>query len=97
MRTGEPQPRERPHERVEHAAPETSSVWTAHPPAILAAMSYAIFRQRQLDWEQRDDGSGRAVSRLSDAMTQSRADTWRDPVYGTPPEQAGADVFDDVP
>ena len=124
-------------------------------------MSYAIFRQPQLDWEQRDDGSGRAVSRLSDAMTQSRANIWRYPagargkrhadkaqeevfvvldgtltvdlgepperhelergnvlvvqpgtilqlrnaggeelvllIYGAPPEQAGADFFDDVP
>ena len=42
-------------------------------------MAFAIFRASELDWEPRDDGSGRAVSRLSDAMTQSRANIWRYP------------------
>jgi quercetin dioxygenase-like cupin family protein len=42
-------------------------------------MTSAIFRQRELEWEPRDDGSGRAVARLSDSMTQSRANLWRYP------------------
>ena len=42
-------------------------------------MGFAIFRRRELDWVPRDDGSGRAVARLSDAMTQSRANVWRYP------------------
>ena len=124
-------------------------------------MSFAIFRASELEWVERDDGSGRAAARLSDSMTQSRATVWRYPpgargkrhadkaqeevfvvlegtltvdlgepperhelerggvlvvqpgtilqlrnagdeelvlfIYGAPPEQAGADFFDDVP
>jgi len=124
-------------------------------------MGFAIFRQSEVYWEPRDDGSGRTVARLSDSMTQSRANIWRYPpgargkrhadkaqeevfvvldgtltvdfgepperhdlergsvvvvqpgtilqlrnagdeelvlfIYGAPPEQAGADFFDDVP
>jgi quercetin dioxygenase-like cupin family protein len=123
-------------------------------------VGYTIFRQPELEWEPRDDGSGRAVARLTDSMTQSRANIWRYPpgargrrhadkvqeevfvvldgtlsvdlgepperhelergsvlvvqpgtilqlrnagddelvlfIYGAPPEQAGADFFDDV-
>ena len=33
----------------------------------------------ELDWQDRDDGSGRRVARLSDAMTQARANLWRYP------------------
>ena len=42
-------------------------------------MGFTIFRASELDWEPRDDGSGRAVSRLSDSMMQSRANVWRYP------------------
>ena len=42
-------------------------------------MGHAIFRASTLDWEPRDDESGRTVARLSDALTQSRANIWRYP------------------
>lgn len=124
-------------------------------------MSFAIFRQSEIEWVPRDDGSGRTVARLSDSMTKSRANLWRYPpgargrrhadkvqeevfvvldgtltvdlgepperhelerggvlvvqpgtilqlrnagdeelvlfIYGAPPEQGGADFYDDVP
>ena len=47
--------------------------------AILRSMGFTIFHASELDWVPRDDGSGRAVSRLSDSMTQSRANVWRYP------------------
>jgi mannose-6-phosphate isomerase-like protein (cupin superfamily) len=123
-------------------------------------MAFTIFRQDAVEWESRDDGSGRTVARLSDSMTSSRANIWRYPpgargkrhadkaqeevfvvldgtltvdlgepperhelergsvlvvqpgtilqlrnagdeelvlfIYGAPPEQGGADFFDDV-
>ena len=42
-------------------------------------MSYSIFRQAELEWEPRDDGSGRAIAGLSEALTRSRANIWRYP------------------
>lgn len=47
-------------------------------------MSFTTFRASELEWEPRDDGSGRAVARLSDSLTQSRANVWRYPpgAYG---------------
>lgn len=124
-------------------------------------MAFTIFRQGEVEWEPRDDGSGRTVARLSDSMASSRANLWRYPpgargrrhadkaqeevfvvldgtltvdlgepperhelerggvlvvqpgtilqlrntgdeelvlfIYGAPPQQAGADFFDDVP
>jgi quercetin dioxygenase-like cupin family protein len=42
-------------------------------------MAFAIFRQDEVEWEPRDDGNGRTVARLSDAMTSSRANIWRYP------------------
>jgi quercetin dioxygenase-like cupin family protein len=42
-------------------------------------MSFTVFRASELEWEPRDDGSGRAIAGLSDAMTQSRANLWRYP------------------
>lgn len=42
-------------------------------------MGYAVFRQSEVDWEPRDDGSGRTIARLSDSLTQSRANIWRYP------------------
>jgi quercetin dioxygenase-like cupin family protein len=124
-------------------------------------MGFTIFRQPEVEWEPRDDASGRTIARLSDSMTRSRANIWRYPpgargrrhadkvqeevfvvldgtltvdlgepperhelergsilvvqpgqilqlrnagddelvlfIYGAPPEQAGADFFDNVP
>ena len=42
-------------------------------------MGFTIFRANELEWEPRDDGSGRTVARLSDSMTSSRANVWRYP------------------
>jgi quercetin dioxygenase-like cupin family protein len=42
-------------------------------------MSFTIFHTAELEWEPRDDGSGRAIAGLSDGMTQSRANVWRYP------------------
>lgn len=44
-----------------------------------AAMAYTVFRAAELGWVPRDDESGREVARLSDSMTQSRANVWRYP------------------
>jgi mannose-6-phosphate isomerase-like protein (cupin superfamily) len=46
---------------------------------ILGSMGFAIFHASDLEWESRDDGSGRTVARLSDSMTSSRANIWRYP------------------
>jgi mannose-6-phosphate isomerase-like protein (cupin superfamily) len=46
---------------------------------ILADVGHAIFRQAELEWEPRDDGSGRTVAALSDALGSSRANLWRYP------------------
>jgi mannose-6-phosphate isomerase-like protein (cupin superfamily) len=42
-------------------------------------VAYTIFRARDLDWAPRGDDSGREVARLSDSLTQSRANLWRYP------------------
>jgi mannose-6-phosphate isomerase-like protein (cupin superfamily) len=42
-------------------------------------MSFATYPASGLEWEPRDDDSGRAVARLSDSMTRSRANIWRYP------------------
>ena len=42
-------------------------------------MDFTVFRRDELDWEDRGDGSGRAVARLSDSMTKARANVWRYP------------------
>ena len=42
-------------------------------------MPYAIFRQSEVEWVPREDGSGRTVAGLSGSMTQSRANIWRYP------------------
>jgi mannose-6-phosphate isomerase-like protein (cupin superfamily) len=42
-------------------------------------MAFSIFHAGELAWEHRGDGSGREVARLSDSMTQSRANLWRYP------------------
>ena len=43
------------------------------------AVGYTIFRQRELEWVPRGDDDSRTVARLSDSMTQSRANLWRYP------------------
>jgi mannose-6-phosphate isomerase-like protein (cupin superfamily) len=42
-------------------------------------VAYKVFRPGEVEWEPRDDGSGRTVARLSDAMTKARANIWRYP------------------
>ena len=42
-------------------------------------MAFAAFHAAGLDWQPRDDGSGREVARLSDSMSRSRANLWRYP------------------
>ena len=42
-------------------------------------MGFSVFKADSLAWIDRDDGSGRRVARLSDAMTQMRANVWRYP------------------
>jgi mannose-6-phosphate isomerase-like protein (cupin superfamily) len=42
-------------------------------------VGHTSFKADELDWEDRGDGSGRRVARLSDAMTQMRANVWRYP------------------
>jgi mannose-6-phosphate isomerase-like protein (cupin superfamily) len=42
-------------------------------------MTFTIIRQAEQEWVPRDDGSGRTVAALSDALTQSRANLWRYP------------------
>ena len=42
-------------------------------------MAFSIFHAGELEWEPRGDDSGREVARLSDMMTQSRANLWRYP------------------
>jgi mannose-6-phosphate isomerase-like protein (cupin superfamily) len=42
-------------------------------------MAFTIVRQSEVEWEPREDESGRTIARLSDALTQSRANIWRYP------------------
>jgi mannose-6-phosphate isomerase-like protein (cupin superfamily) len=42
-------------------------------------VSYAIFRQDELEWEPRGEDDPRTIARLSDSMTRSRANLWRYP------------------
>ena len=42
-------------------------------------MAFTIFRQSDLEWVPRGDDDPRSVARLSDALTQSRANLWRYP------------------
>ena len=42
-------------------------------------MGYAILRQDELEWVPRGDDDPRTVARLSDSLTQSRANLWRYP------------------
>jgi mannose-6-phosphate isomerase-like protein (cupin superfamily) len=42
-------------------------------------MGYTIFRQSEVEWVPRGDDDPRTIARLSDSMTQSRANIWRYP------------------
>jgi mannose-6-phosphate isomerase-like protein (cupin superfamily) len=42
-------------------------------------MAFTIFHASGLEYEPRDDDSGRTIARLSDELTQSRANIWRYP------------------
>jgi mannose-6-phosphate isomerase-like protein (cupin superfamily) len=42
-------------------------------------VTYTIFRQSKLEWIPRGDDDPRTIARLSDSMTQSRANIWRYP------------------
>jgi mannose-6-phosphate isomerase-like protein (cupin superfamily) len=42
-------------------------------------VGYTIFRQSEVEWEPRGDETGRTIARLSDSLTQSRANIWRYP------------------
>jgi mannose-6-phosphate isomerase-like protein (cupin superfamily) len=42
-------------------------------------VGYTVFHAAELEWAPRGDESGRAIARLSDALTQSRANIWRYP------------------
>jgi mannose-6-phosphate isomerase-like protein (cupin superfamily) len=42
-------------------------------------VGFTVFRQGELEWEPRSDESGRTIARLSDDLTQSRANIWRYP------------------
>jgi quercetin dioxygenase-like cupin family protein len=44
-----------------------------------APMAFAVFHAGELEWVPRGDESGRAVARLSDSLTRSRANLWRYP------------------
>jgi mannose-6-phosphate isomerase-like protein (cupin superfamily) len=42
-------------------------------------VGYAIFQASELEWVPRGDDDPRSVARLSDSMSQSRANLWRYP------------------
>jgi mannose-6-phosphate isomerase-like protein (cupin superfamily) len=42
-------------------------------------VGYTIFRQDEVEWTPRDDGSGRTIASLSDGLSKSRANIWRYP------------------
>jgi len=42
-------------------------------------MPYSVFHAAELEWEPRGDETGRTIARLSDSLTQSRANIWRYP------------------
>jgi mannose-6-phosphate isomerase-like protein (cupin superfamily) len=43
------------------------------------AVGHTIFRQAQLEWEPRAEDDPRTIARLSDGLSQSRANLWRYP------------------
>jgi len=42
-------------------------------------MPYSVFHAAELEWEPRGDETDRTIARLSDSLTQSRANIWRYP------------------
>jgi mannose-6-phosphate isomerase-like protein (cupin superfamily) len=42
-------------------------------------MAYTIFRPGEVEWTPRAEDDSRSIARLSDALTQSRANLWRYP------------------
>jgi mannose-6-phosphate isomerase-like protein (cupin superfamily) len=42
-------------------------------------VGYTVFRQSELEWVPRGEDDTRTIARLSDALTQSRANIWRYP------------------
>jgi mannose-6-phosphate isomerase-like protein (cupin superfamily) len=42
-------------------------------------MAYTIFRPDEVEWVPRAEDDSRTIARLSDALTQSRANLWRYP------------------
>jgi mannose-6-phosphate isomerase-like protein (cupin superfamily) len=42
-------------------------------------MGYTVFHEAELEWMPRGDDDPRSIARLSDSMTQSRANIWRYP------------------
>jgi mannose-6-phosphate isomerase-like protein (cupin superfamily) len=42
-------------------------------------VGFTIFRQSEVEWEPRGEDDPRTIARLSDALTQSRANLWRYP------------------
>lgn len=42
-------------------------------------MAYTIFRPDEAEWTPRAEDDARSIARLSDALTQSRANLWRYP------------------
>ncbi|HEY3190922.1 MAG TPA: hypothetical protein VGJ70_25750, partial [Solirubrobacteraceae bacterium] len=42
-------------------------------------MGFTIFRPDEIEWVPRGDDDSRTIARLSDALTQSRANIWRYP------------------
>ena len=42
-------------------------------------MAYTVFHGAELEWQPRDDESGRTIAALSDALAESRANIWRYP------------------
>ena len=46
---------------------------------ILRRMSHSVIHAAELEWEPRNDASGRTIARLSESLTQSRANIWRYP------------------
>ena len=42
-------------------------------------MAYTIFRPDEVEWTPRAEDDSRTIARLSDALTQSRANIWRYP------------------
>ena len=42
-------------------------------------MGFTIFRQSEVEWQRRAEDDPRTIARLSDALTQSRANLWRYP------------------